>query len=156
MTTRLQNGFHRTVCRVFAQIVSAWPQSSRDWALAMQAELSEINDPHESLSWLAGGVMSLGKAWWNRILLGRDPQEMPAPVRAPGVISLLLLLVAVSSLALPGMRQGLMTVYDGWNFSHSVLQSSQLEQMGRQAERDQDSTTLALVAMRLPGDSQEN
>jgi hypothetical protein len=99
--------------------------------------------------------MSLGKAWWNRILLSRDPNEVPAPVRAPGIISLLLLLVAVSSLALPGMRQGFMTVYDSWNFSHSILQSSQLEKMGRDAEKNHDASILALVAMRLPGDSQE-
>jgi hypothetical protein len=121
----------------------------------MQAELGQIESSQESLQWLAGGVMSLGKAWWNRILLSRDPNEVPAPVRAPGIISLLLLLVAVSSLALPGLRQGFMTVYDSWNFSHPNLQPAQLEKMGRQAETDHDATTLALVAMRLPGDSQE-
>lgn len=99
--------------------------------------------------------MSLGKAWWNRILFGRDPHEAPAPVRAPSILSILLLLVGVSSLALPGMRQGFMTVYDSWNSSHAPLQSPQLEKMGRDAEQNHDASTLALVAMRLPDDSQD-
>lgn len=99
--------------------------------------------------------MSLSKAWWNRILLGRDPQEAPAPVKTPGIVSVLLFLVAVSTLALPGMRQGIMAVYDSWNISHANLQPAQLEKMGHQAETDHDATTLALVAMRLPGDSQK-
>ncbi|HXQ97523.1 MAG TPA: hypothetical protein VN774_03690, partial [Candidatus Limnocylindrales bacterium] len=156
MSIRQQHGFaHVAICWAYAQIVRIWPAGSRDWALAMQAELSEINNPKESLSWLAGGVMSLSKAWWNRILLGRDPQEEPAPVKAPGIISVLVLLVAVSSLALPGMRQGIMAVYDSWNFSHAILQTPQLEKMGRDAENNHDASTLALVAMRLPGDSQD-
>src|SRR5579863_1217200 len=156
MSIRQQHGFaHVAICWAYAQIVRLWPADSRHWALAMQAELSEINNPKESLSWLVGGVMSLSKAWWNRILLGRDPQEAPTPVRAPGILSILLLLVAVTSLALPGMRQGFMTVYDSWNFSQATLQPAQLEKMGRDAENNHDASSLALVAMRLPGDSQD-
>ncbi len=99
--------------------------------------------------------MSLERAWRNRILFGRDLQEAPAPVRPPGILSLILLLLAVSSFALPGMRQGIMTILDSWNIANASLQPAQLEKMGREAEENHDATTLGFVAMRLRGNSQD-
>jgi hypothetical protein len=115
----------------------------------MQAELPEMESTQESLRWLAGGIMSLGKAWWNQLIYGGNPKET-ASVKMPGIVTAVLLFLAVTSFALPGMRQGMVAVFDTWNFSRSYLSSAQIQKMGHEAEKNRDATTLAFVAMRLP------
>jgi hypothetical protein len=63
MNTRQPQSSNKIIAWAFGCLVRAWPSSSRDWAIAMQSELSEIHNPQESLRWLGGGIMSLGKAW---------------------------------------------------------------------------------------------
>jgi hypothetical protein len=154
MNTRQQQSANKMIGWAFGCLVHAWPSSSRDWAIAMQSELSEIHNPQESLRWLGGGIMSLGKAWWNQIIYGGNTQEA-IPVKMPGIATAILLLLAVATFALPGMRQGAVAIFDTWNFSRSYLSSAQLEKMGREAEENRDATTLAFVAMRLPEASPE-
>jgi hypothetical protein len=120
----------------------------------MQSELSEISNPQESIRWLTGGIMSLGKAWWDQIVYGGNPKEA-AKVKTPGIATVALLVLALVSCMLPGMRQGMIAVFDTWNLYHSSFGPAQLEKMGREAEQSHDATTLALVAMRLPMDSRE-
>ena len=98
--------------------------------------------------------MSLGETWWNQLIYGGTPQEAE-PVKMPGVAAAILLLLAISSFALPGMRQGAIAIFDTWNFSRSYLSDAQLQKMGREAEQNHDAATLAFVAMRLPENSSE-
>src|SRR5579864_654585 len=100
--SRQQNASQKFISFAFSKIVSLWPADSRDWALAMQAELPQMESTQESLQWLAGGIMSLIKAWWNNIIYGGNPQEA-APVKMPGFATAVLLLLAIASFALPGM-----------------------------------------------------
>jgi len=154
MNARQQQSANKAIAWTFGCLVQAWPSSSRDWAVAMQSELSEIHNPQESLRWLTGGIMSLGKAWWNQLIYGGNPQEADH-VKLPGIATAALLLIAIASFALPGMRQGAVAIFDTWNFSRSYLSSAQLQQMGREAEQNRDATTLVFVAMRLPNVSPE-
>lgn len=85
MIARRQQSANKIIAYAFNCLVLAWPRSSRDWAVAMQSELSEIHNPQESLRWLTGGIMSLGKAWWNQLIYGGNPQEV-TPVKMPGAL----------------------------------------------------------------------
>jgi hypothetical protein len=152
--SRQQSASHKFISFAFGKLVWLWPADSRDWALAMQAELPQMESTQQSLQWLAGGIMSLGKAWWNQLIYGGTSQEA-APAKLPGVTTAILLLLAISSFALPGMRQGMVAIFDTWNFSRSYLDSAQLQKMGSQAEQNRDASTLAFVAMRLPANSPE-
>src|SRR5579864_414649 len=147
--SRQQNASQKFISFAFGKIVSLWPADSRDWALAMQAELPQMESTQERLHWLAGGIMSLIKAWWNHLVYGGNPKEA-TPVKLPGIAAAILVLLAISSFALPGMRQGMVAVFDTWNFSRSYLNSAELQKMGREAEQNRDAATLAFVAMRLP------
>ena len=98
--------------------------------------------------------MSLGKAWWNQLIYGGTSQKK-APAKLPGVATAILLLLAISTFALSGMRQGMVAIFDTWNFSRSYLDSAQLRKMGVEAEQNRDASTLAFVAMRLPANSPE-
>ena len=135
----------------FRGIVRMWPADTRDWARGMQSELTDITDARESLRWLQGGVMSLTKAWWNRALFGAKSGER-RPLKLPGIGAIAFLLLAIISLALPGMRQGLTAVVQTWQSSRGGLSDSELRALGAQAERTHDAKLLAFVAMRLePG-----
>lgn len=151
MREQQTNAAHRIVARAFEIIVRLWPAGSRDWARAMQAELPEIMDANESLKWLAGGMMSLTHAWWNRILFGRGAQlDAPAPVKSPGAWPVAVLLLALAACALPAMRQGMSTIFAAWKGFNAGITDAQLQRMGREAEQDRDAKMLAFVAMKLP------
>ncbi len=109
----------------FRGIVRMWPADTRDWARGMQSELTDITDARESLRWLQGGVMSLTKAWWNRALFGAKSGER-RPLKLPGIGAIAFLLLAIISLALPGMRQGLTAVVQTWQSSRGDLSDSEL------------------------------
>jgi hypothetical protein len=144
----------RTANFAFKVIVHLWPADTRDWARAMQAEAAEITNTRESLAWLLGGIMSLTKAWRNRVFFGpKNLQLRPTP-KLPGIASLAFLLIALASLALPVMRQGLSTVVATWRSSDGELTEAELRQFGAQAERDSDARTLAFVSLRLPVDEE--
>src|ERR1700731_3475127 len=77
---RRQRATQKFISFAFGKIVSLWPADSRDWALAMQAELPQMESTQESLHWLAGGIMSLIKAWWNGALSSDNKKEL-TPVK---------------------------------------------------------------------------
>ena len=152
--SRPQSASQKFVSFAFGKLVALWPADTRDWALAMQAELPQMESTQQSLQWLAGGIMSLGKAWWNQLIYGDNHREV-TPAKLPGVATAILLVLAISSFALPGMRQGIVAIFDTWNFSRSYLTSAQLQKMGSEAEQSHDAATLVFVAMRLPENSPE-
>ena len=52
----------------FGMIAACGPLTPGIGALAMQAELPQMETTNESPHWLAGGIMSLIKAWWSGAL----------------------------------------------------------------------------------------
>jgi hypothetical protein len=142
----------RLMDAAFVGIVKVWPADSRAWARAMYAEYYELTAAGEKLSWLLGGTMSLTSAWTQRLMGGsRKTGEtvIPKPVKRPGALAFALMALAVASLALPGMRQGIVTIAQTWNGAHAVLTQSDLEEMGRVAEQRKDAKMLAFVATRI-------
>jgi len=136
--------------RAFSGVVALWPASSRDWAIAMKSELSEIENPNESLRWLAGGIMSLMKAWWNRAIYGwKDGEAEPSSVRTPGPVAFAIAAIAlIAFFALPSVHEGVRAVLDAWPpYSNSYL--SDYQRMAREAEANHDAKTLAFLSSRM-------
>jgi hypothetical protein len=143
-----QGSAHEFVARAFSGIVALWPADSRDWALAMQAELGEIESTQGSLRWLAGGIMSLGKAWWNGAFSG-DSKKEHAPVKKPGLLAALTAVAALALLLIPSAHQGLRAVLWSWQPNREATEQAQYMQMAREAESQGDAKTMAFAAMRL-------
>jgi hypothetical protein len=149
MSIRQQHGFaHVAICWAYAQIVRLWPADSRHWALAMQAELSEINNPKESLSWLAGGVMSLSKAWWNQAVYGWNKNESePSVITTPGPIALSLAIVALAAFFMwPSAHVGFSAVLQSWPPYNGTSFRARIQEMTRKAEADHDAKTIAFCS----------
>jgi hypothetical protein len=138
------------VAKAFNGLVSLWPADSREWALAMQAELSEMESTQESLRWLAGGIMSLGKAWWNHVVYGWNEREKePAPVKTPGPLAFALALVAlVAFIALPSVHEGVSAVANSWRIYNNP-RAAEFRRMAREAEANHDAKTLAFLSTRM-------
>lgn len=141
----------RVMDHAFAGIVSIWPADSRDWARAMHAEFEQTNNAGEKLNWLLGGAMSLTSAWTQRLAFGpRKTREAaaPKPVKKPGALAFVLMALALASLALPGMWQGIVTISETWAPQHTGISQDRLLKMGAAAEQEHDAKMLAFVAMR--------
>ena len=93
--------------------------------------------------------MSLGKAWWNRIFLGRDALEARAPAKKPGVLSAIVTVAALSMLLIPSANQGLRAVVHSWQADRYFQDQTQLLHMARKAESRGDAKAMAFAAMRL-------
>jgi hypothetical protein len=132
----------------FGKIVSLWPADSRDWALAMQAELPQMESTQQSLQWLAGGIMSLGKAWWNGATSSDNKKDL-APVKKPGILAALVTAAALALLLIPSANQGLRAVLTSWQPNLEAAQRAQLLNIAREAESRGDAKTVAFVAMRV-------
>jgi hypothetical protein len=144
------------IAGAFSAIVTLWPADSKDWALAMQAELIEMKSTQESLRWLAGGTMSLGKAWWNQVVYGwKDDEKEPSTVKTPGPVALALAMTAlIAFFMVPSVHEGFSAVVNSWH-SYSDPHRADYQRMAREAEANHDAKTLAFVAPRL-GNLQEN
>jgi hypothetical protein len=140
----------------FGGIVALWPADSRDWALAMQAELIEMESTQESLQWLAGGIMSLGKAWWNQVVYGwKGDEKEPSTVKTPGPVALALAVAAlIAFFMVPSVHEGFSAVVNSWQ-SYSDPHQADYQRMAREAEANHDAKTLAFVGSRM-GNLQEN
>src|ERR1700683_1304403 len=141
---------HKSVAATFQNIVRLWPSASRDWAVAMQAELTSITGTREKLQWLMGGIMSLVQAWWSQILFGTRDETPAVSKRVAATIAAVLLIIATLFLVLPGMPQGFLAVVEAWRTEEAVQSVSALEKLGTEAERVQDADLLAFVALHLP------
>jgi hypothetical protein len=143
-----QSASRKVIAIVFNKIVALWPADSSEWALAMQAELLEMESTQESLQWLAGGIMSLGKAWWNGALSSGDKKEH-TPVKKPGILAALITVAALALLLIPSANQGLRAVLTSWQADEYFQDQAQLQQMAREAESRGDVKTMAFAAMRF-------
>jgi hypothetical protein len=145
--SRQQSASQEFIAFAFGKLVSLWPADSRDWALAMHAELPQMESTQESLRWLAGGIMSLIKAWWNGGL-SENKKEL-APVKKPGILAALVTVAALAMLLIPSANQGLRAVLTSWQPNHFENYQAQLHQMAHEAESRGDAKTLAFAAMRF-------
>ncbi len=144
-----QSAVRDFVARVFRGLVALWPGDSREWALAMQAELPEIESSKESLQWLAGGIMSLSKAWWNQVVYGwKDSEKEPSTVKTPGPLAFGLALMAlVAFFLLSSVHEGFSAVVHSWR-PLSNSQDANYQRMAREAEANHDAKTLAYLSSR--------
>lgn len=138
----------RAIARAFALLVHIWPADSRDWALAMQAELFELNTSQESLAWLAGGIMSLGKAWWNQAVYGwRSDEAEPSAVATPGPVAFALVVAALAAFFLwPSAHEGFSAVLHSWHRDNGQSYGLSLQKMAQKAEAEHDATSLTFTA----------
>jgi hypothetical protein len=138
------------VAHAFGGIVALWPADSKDWALAMQAELIEMNSTQESLRWLAGGTMSLGKAWWNQVVYGwKEDEKEPSTVKTPGPVAFALAVAAlIAFFMVPSVHGGFSAVVNSWQ-PYSDSHQADYQRMAREAEANHDAKTLAFLAARM-------
>jgi hypothetical protein len=116
----------------------------------MQSELSEIRNPQESFRWLTGGIMSLGKAWWNHVVFGWSENEKePSAVRTPGPLAITLALAAiVAFFMMPSVHGGFRAVIDSWH-PYDTRHAADYERMAQEAEAHGDAKTLAFLSSRM-------
>jgi hypothetical protein len=114
----------------------------------MQAELGQIESSQESLQWLAGGVMSLGKAWWNRAIYGWNKNESePSAVTTPGPVALSLAIVALAAFFMwPSAHEGFSAVLQSWPPYTGTSFHAKIQEMTRKAEVDHDAKTIAFCS----------
>lgn len=95
--------------------------------------------------------MSLGKAWWSELFRGSTADgKYLAPVKRPGALAGVTVLVAFALLLLPSAHQGLRAVTGSWMSNQSYhFGHDQLMSMARDAESRGDAKTMAFMAMRL-------
>lgn len=147
-------------------IVRLWPEDTKRWGLAFEAELSEITTPLASFRWLIGGFMllsrerflqfvkSLGRPWGvpsDRSLetLVRNSNRAP---RTPRIVTLFLLLGAAAILLHPDVRYAIrssmrnaLAGYNEANWEPSRWSSTR--QLRKAAERSRDPKLLALLSL---------
>jgi hypothetical protein len=107
-----------------------------------------MESTQQSLQWLAGGIMSLGKAWWSGAISSGDKKDL-APVKKPGILAALVTVAALAILLIPSANQGLRAVLTGWHSDQYFEDQRQLHQMAREAESRGDAKTMAFAAMRF-------
>jgi hypothetical protein len=143
-----QTASQKFISYAFGKIVALWPADTRDWALAMQAELPQMESTQESLQWLAGGFMSLIKAWWSGSISSDNKVEL-APVKKPGILAALVAVAALALLLIPSANQGLRAVLTSWQPNHFRVYQAQLLRIAHDAESRGDAKTMAFAAMRF-------
>lgn len=150
MNARHQQSANKIIAYAFRCLVQAWPRGSRDWAVAMQSELSEIDSPQESLRWLRGGIMSLAKAWWNQVIYGWNENEKePSAAKTPGPVAIALALAALAAFFLmPSVHEGFSAVVSAWPHNNA-RQMATYQRMAQEAEARGDAKTLAFISSRM-------
>ena len=151
--SRPQSASQKLISFAFGKIVSLWPADTRDWALAMQAELPQMESTQQSLQWLAGGIMSLGKAWWNGSISSDNKKDL-APVKKPGILAALVTVAALALLLIPSANQGLRAVVASWQPNYDATEHNQLLKIAQEAESRGDAKSLAFVGMRISSHDQ--
>jgi hypothetical protein len=144
-----------------------WPEETRDWGHALAAELYEIERPFEALWWAIGGLMLFSRAsashflaWLKlpagaRLSAGSSPLETETPIlpKRSRLFTAAVLVATAAIFFLPHSREAVSTVRATWQgYYHPLLDSDRrtLEQLAARAERENDTRTLAFVALTMP------
>jgi hypothetical protein len=142
-----------------------WPEESRQWGLALAAELDDIQQPLEALQWVIGGLMIFIRAsalhflaWLklpagSRAAMAPFATETTAPLlpRHSRLLTAGVLLGTALLFFLLQSREAVGTVRSSWRgFSASSGDLRTLETLGARAEKQKDARTLAFVSLVLP------
>jgi hypothetical protein len=155
---------HRMAGWISRTVVRAWPEETRHWGLALEAELSDIHDPGASLRWALGGFMLFTRAWWSHFLrswvrpagvpeggplaaLAKTASRVP---RTPRFVTALLLLASFAALTNADVRDGIQATFHAWSGysrwdpppNHATV--ARLRQLG---EQNHDAQAIILVAL---------
>jgi hypothetical protein len=144
--------------------VRAWPEETRKWGLALEAELCEIEGPRASLRWALGGLMLLTRAWWNHLMrswmlpagvpeggplaaLAKNAARVP---RTPRYVTAVFLLASFATLMNADVRDGIKATFHAWSgYGWWAPPDDQgtvarLRQLG---EQNHDAQAIAVVAL---------
>jgi hypothetical protein len=145
--------------------VRVWPESSRQWGMAVLGEMGEIAEPGAALNWAAGGMLLFLRAMlaqflqWMKSPVGRGFSGGALPSGSYGPqfpkhsrsATTVVLLAAVTLLFLPMGREAARTVEASWRgFIPSRRDRQDLEELAAKAEQEKDARTLGFVALTYP------
>jgi tetratricopeptide (TPR) repeat protein len=139
--------------------VRHWPEENRAWGLALAAEVDETASAFETVRWSLGGIMLftrsvLSSAWtWMKLPAGSSlsggangPSLLPKRSR---MFTAVVLAAAAALLILPEGREAIRTVRSSWQeYQQSDSDAWTLERLAARAEKANDASTLAFVALR--------
>ena len=139
-----------------------WPDQTKKWGRAFQAELSEIPDPVASARWLVGGLMLLTREWWRSFFEGLGqpigvPPGGPAQIpgknwtrvpRTPRWATVLLVMATAAIVTHPEMRE---TFSNVWRKNTTPnLEPSRwhsVKKLRKEAEMNRDPQLLAWLSL---------
>lgn len=146
------------------KIVWLWPQETKEWGLAFEAELPEINTPLASARWVIGGAAFLAreslrhflKSLWRPLGVGApgDPSafsgnEGLAP-RLPRFFAALFLFASIAMLFLSEVRASLgSSVLFGQTKIHEYFEQRNIQKLREKARANHDPQLLAFLSLAL-------
>jgi hypothetical protein len=165
MATMRNSLLSRVAVQSMTWAVRVWPESSREWGMAVLGEMGEITEPGAALSWAAGGMLLFLRAMlaqflqWMKLPVGSgfSGAVLPSPGNGPQfpnhsrLATAVVLLASVTLLFLPMGREAAGTVEASWHgFLPSQEDRRELERVAARAEKEKDARTLAFVALTHP------
>jgi hypothetical protein len=150
-------------------IVRLWPDETKDWGRAFQAELTEIESPWQSFRWLLGGLMLLTRerfksffrsfgrpvgipASGNLELITKQSSQVP---RTPRIVTALFLLASAAILLHPEVRTAFRSIARSFiNSDEETSRWSSLHQLRKEAESTHDPKFLALLSLLSTDDAE--
>lgn len=146
------------------KIVWLWPQETKEWGLAFEAELPEITTPLASARWVMGGAVLLAREGFRHFLkslwrpLGvaapGDPSAFsgsggPAP-RLPRLFAGLFLFASLAMLCLPEVRAVLgFSVLFGQTQIHEYFHERNIQKLREKVHTNHDPQLLAFFSLSL-------
>jgi len=165
MATMRNSLLSRVAVQSMQWAVRVWPESSRQWGMAVLGEMGEIAEPGAALSWAAGGMLLFLRAMLAQFLqwmklpvgLGFSGGALPSGNNGPQfpkhsrLATAVVLLAAVTLLFLPTGREAARTVEASWRgFIPSQRDRQDLENLAAKAEKEKDAGTVGFVALTHP------
>src|SRR5215470_17676153 len=140
------------------KIVRLWPEETKEWGRAFEAELPEITTPLASVRWAIGGIMLLARERWKSLFrsFGR-PFGVPAgsPLethvrnssrvpRTPRFVTVLLFLASAAILLHPDVRSCILLSFRSWEWPS---QWGSARRLFKEAETNRDPKLLGLLSL---------
>jgi len=144
-------------------IVRLWPNRTKQWGQAFEAELSEITEPLASVCWLVGGAMLLTRERWQSFVEGLARPigvpygslgEMPGNKKwsraphTPRWATILLVLASAAIVMHPEVRETFISVWE--NYTSPNLEPSRwgrVKKLRKEAEINRDPQLLAWLSL---------
>jgi hypothetical protein len=151
------------------KIVWLWPEETKQWALAFEAELPEIATPFASARWVMGGAALLARESFRHfakslcrplgVAAPRDPSVFagtggPAP-RLPRLFAGLFLFSSLAMLCLPQVRPSLVScVFFDQTKIHEYFFERNIQRLRKIAGTNHDPQLLAFLSLALSYDQE--